>query len=235
MTIPDLMPNLAAMKKIIIAFILIISVLNVNSQEFGVFAGPQMTSAKYTVQDVQQKDDSKYGFQLGAMMKVPFEGNFYFAPMAFYSMKGYKVKFDRFAYPPDVDAIDNNVTLHTFELAALLQFDLGKNPSHFFIKAGPSLDFQLFGKEKFNLNGGSAVNRNIPFSPADYGHFSANALAHFGYETASGFTIFAQYTYGLASINNKDLGPRISHRAFGISIGKYFNRKKIVIDTRNKE
>jgi hypothetical protein len=224
------------MKKIFTAIVLVLTALSASSQvEAGIFAGPQMTSVKYTIDGAQQKDRSKYGFQAGVALKVPFEGNLFFAPMAFYSMKGYKVTFDRFVYPPDVNATDNDVSMHTFELAALLQWDLGKKPSHFFIKAGPSLDFQLFGKEKFNLNGSGSVDRSIKFSPADYGHYAANLLTHFGFESASGFMVFAQYSYGVGSINNKDLGPRIRHRAFGISIGKYFNKKKIVLDTRNIE
>lgn len=208
----------------------------VNGQNrFGIFGGPQITTARYSVEGHKQKTDNKYGFQAGATMKVPFEGSLYFAPTAFYSMKGYKVAFTQFAFPPDQNATDNNTVLHTFELAALLQVDLGANPGHFFIKGGPSLDFQLFGKEKYNLQNGGEVNKSMKFDYAAYGHFSANAIAIFGYETIDGFSIFAQYSHGLASINNADMGPKIKHRAYGITIGKYFNNKKIVIDTRNRE
>ena len=35
-------------------------------------------------------------------------------------------------------------------------------------------------------------------------------------------------------MNNFDNGPRIGNRAFGITIGKYFKRNKVVIDTKNK-
>ncbi|MGB3006067.1 MAG: porin family protein [Chitinophagaceae bacterium] len=206
-----------------------------SQNQFGIFAGPQVTTAKYSVLNVNQKTNNKYGFQAGVTMKVPFESNLYFAPEAFYSLKGYKVAFTTFAYPPDATATDNNTTIHTFELAALLQVDLGSKPSHFYIKAGPSLDFQLIGKETFNLNTGGSVSRNMKWGPAEYGHFSANLLTRFGYETKSGFMIFAQHTLGPASINNADFGPRIRHRAYGLSIGKYINRKKILIDTRNKE
>jgi hypothetical protein len=91
------------------------------------------------------------------------------------------------------------------------------------------------GKETFNQSSGGSVSRNMKFGFADYGRIGANFLAHFGYETGSGFVFFAQYTYGIGSINNADGGPHIFHRAFGISIGKYLNREKIVIDTRNRE
>lgn len=204
--------------------------------QVGFFAGGQTSTASYAINSIKQKKDYKYGFQLGMNMKVPFEGNIYFNPAVFYSLKGYKVSFTQFAFPPDTNAIDNDVRLHTFEIAPMLQIDLGKNPSHCFIKFGPSLDFQLFGKEKFNRkNGGGPVDRNMKFGFTDYGHFAANFLAQFGYESSSGFMVFAQYSLGLASINNADNGPRIRHRVYGISIGHYLKNKKIIIDTRNRE
>lgn len=202
---------------------------------FGFFAGPQAISADYKVKEVKQSTTMKAGFQAGAMMKVPFENRLFFAPQVFYSMKGYKVKLNGYAYPPDVNAIDNDVTMHSLELAALLQVDLGNKPSHLYIKAGPTLDFLLFGKEKFNLKNGGNVSRNMKWGPGEYGHYAANLIGQIGYEDKSGLVIFAQYSYGATTINNADGGPRIGNRIFGISIGKYLNRKKIVIDTRNRE
>jgi len=224
------------MKKNYFLFVTLFITLYANCQtEWAFFAGPQATNTNYVAQGVKQKSTSKYGLQAGVAMKVPFEGKLFFAPEGFYSLKGYKVTYSRFVYPPGPTAADNNTTVHCFELAALLQYDLGSNPSHLFIKAGPSLDFQLFGKEKFNLTGGGSVNQKMKFGPGEYGRYSANLLAQLGYETASGFMIFAQYTHGAANLNNADGGPAFRHRAYGISFGKYFNRKKIVMDTKNKE
>jgi hypothetical protein len=205
---------------------LFISVV-VNSQvEVGFFAGPQATGARYTILNQKQKNELKYGFQAGIGLKVPFEDKLFFSPAAFYSLKGYKITLTQFVYPPDSNAKDNNTTIHTFELAALLQYDLSSKPSHVYIKAGPSLDFHLFGKETYNLKAGGSVSRKMPFSvDGDYGHFSANMLMQLGYETGSGFMIFAQYTHGMASTSNQDGGPKIRHRAYGIFIGKYLNRK----------
>jgi hypothetical protein len=215
---------------------LFISLFAISQVEVGIFAGPQATGARYTILNQKQKNEIKYGFQAGVALKTPFEGNLYFAPAAFYSLKGYHITLTQFVNPPDTNAIDNNTRIHTFEMAALLQYDLGNKPNHFFIKAGPSLDFHLFGKETFNLKAGGAVNRKMTFSTdGDYGHFSASMLTQIGYETGGGLLFFAQYTHGMASTNNEDGGPKIRHRAYGISIGKYLNRKKIVIDTKNKE
>lgn len=212
----------------------ILSLTAKSQLQFGVFGGPQTTSASYTVQSVKQKTSFKGGFILGAGLKVPFENQLFFAPSIYYSMKGYKVAFNRFVYPPDSFAVDNNTTFHSVETAALLQFDFSTRPDHFFIKIGPSLDFQLFGKEKFNTDQGF-VDRKIEFGYTKYGRYSANMHLQFGYEMSNGFFFQGNYSHGLANISNKDGGPRIRHRVFGITLGKFLGNSKIVVDTRNKE
>jgi hypothetical protein len=224
------------MKKFYVLFILAGIVISTHAQPvFSIFAGPQSTSAKYTVRGYKQSTSNKYGFHLGAVMKVPFDNNLFFAPTAFYSLKGYKVALKQKAFPPDTLAVDDNTTIHTFELGLLLQYDFSKKANHFFIKAGPSLDLQLAGNEKFNLENGSSVDQKMKFSFGDYGHFGANMLLQFGYETSHGFSISAMYGHGIGSINNADYGPAIHHRVFGMSLGKYFTSKKITMDTRNRE
>jgi hypothetical protein len=217
------------MKKIIFLSVLIaFTSVCYGQSRFGIFAGPQTTTAKYTIAKRKQSNNYKYGFQVGAGWKIPFDNKLFFTPAAFYSLKGYKVKFNRYVRPPEIKAIDNNTSIHTFELAFLLQYDLDNQASHFFIKAGPSFDFQLFGKEKFNLkNDGGLVDRSMTYSLYDdYGRYSVNLLLQFGYETGGGITIFGQYSHGLISLNNAEDGPRIHHRVYGISIGKYLNKKR---------
>jgi Outer membrane protein beta-barrel domain len=223
-------------KAAFLLFSLIVFSLSYSQVEVGLFAGPQATGARYTILNQKQKNEIKYGFQAGVGLKVPFDEKLFFSPAAFYSLKGYKITLTQFVYPPDTNATNNNTTIQTFELAALLQYDFSKKPGHVFIRAGPTLDFHLFGKETFDLKASGSVSRKMKFSiDGDYGRFSANMLGQIGYETGSGFMIFIQYTHGMANTSNEDKGPAIHHRAFGISFGKYLNRKKIVIDTRNKE
>jgi hypothetical protein len=223
------------MKKIIVCLLVTFIAFAGDAQPIpGIFAGPQMTASKYTVYGKKQPNTWKYGFNAGFMLKVPFDNKLYFSPLAFYSLKGYKVRFNQRVFPPDTLAVDNNTTIHTFELGALLHYDFGNNHG-FFLRFGPSLDFQLFGNEKFNKTDNTSVDKQMKFDFANYGRFGANMLLHVGYETKSGFVFTAQYTHGMGSINNADGGPRIRHRAFGISIGKYLKKKNITIDTRNIE
>jgi hypothetical protein len=202
--------------------------------QVSVFAGPQITTARYKVDDAKQKTEYQIGFQAGAGLKTQFEGRLYFSPSVFYSLKGYKVKFDKYTFPPDPEATDNKVTVHTFEIAPLLQLNFSDAPDHLFIQFGPSVDLQLFGKEKFNLFSGESVNQNLKFGYASYGRYSTSAIFRLGYEKENGFIFFAQYSLGLTSINNADNGPVIRHRTAGISIGKYLNSRKMVLDTRNR-
>jgi hypothetical protein len=212
--------------KILFSAIVLLLTVSVNSQvQYGVFAGPQVTGVRYVIDGKKQESSLKIGVNAGFQMNIPFENGLSFAPSIMYNLRGYKVKFDRPVFPPDSSAIDNNTRFHTIELAFLLQHDFGTDDNHFFIRFGPSLDFALFGNEKFNTNMNIHVDRAMKFSFSDYGHFLASAIIQFGYETESGLYFYAHYNYGLTTMNNWDYGPNIGNRAAGISIGKYFKKK----------
>ena len=221
--------------KILFSTIILLLTLSANSQvSYGVFAGPQVTGADYTIRGKKQESTSKIGVNAGFQFKVPFEGRLSFAPSVMYNLRGYKVKFDSPAFPPDSSAIDNNTSYHTFELAFLLQHDFNLKPGHFFIRVGPSLDFILVGNETFNTNMNTTVDRPMKFSFGDYGAYLASVILQFGYEAKNGLFGYIHYNYGLISMNNADNGPSIDNRAVGFTIGKYFKKKKVVVGTQNK-
>ena len=209
------------MKLLLSAFILFLT-LSVNSQvKYGLFAGPQLTGVRYTIDDKKQESSIKVGVNLGFQMKVPFEGRLSFSPAIMYNLRGYKVKFDGISFPPDSSAIDNNTSFHTIELAFLLQHDFKIEPGHLFFRIGPSLDFALFGNETYNTNTNTTVDKPMKFSFGDYGHYLASAIFQFGYEAKNGWYGYAHYNYSLTTMNNADYGPGIGNRAAGITIGKY--------------
>ena len=210
-----------ARKFFVFVFLIIISE-NVSSQvRIGFFLGPQATSANYEVIEKEQPADYKIGVQAGITSKIPVEYQLYFSPAVYYSLKGYKVTFNNPSYPPGEDARSNNVSVHTLEIAPLFHFDLSKKPSHPFIQFGPAIDVALFGKEEIVLKNGDKVNRDMKFSFEDYGRFTSSAIARLGYKLQNDLFFFGHVTYGLGSMNNADNGPKIRHRIYGISIGKY--------------
>jgi hypothetical protein len=213
------------MKKILLSVTLLICLQSFSQFKTFVFAGLQGNTAKYSIDGTKQNTSFKIGGQAGIGMKVPFEGRLSFVPSFFYSMKGYKVKYNRSSPFPEPTATNNSTNIHCIELAAMLQHDFSNNPDHFFVRVGPSLDFQLFGNEEIQTNTNTTIDRKMPFDYDKYGHYSGNAHLHVGYEKANSFFVYAQYTYGLASINNYDLGPQIRHRNVGISFGFYLKKK----------
>lgn len=222
--------------KILFSAIILLLSISVNSQvRLGAFVGPQVTGVRYVIDEKKQESSLKLGVNAGLQMKVPFEGRLSFAPSIMYNLRGYKVKFDKPSFPPDRSAVDNNTSFHTVELAFLLQHDFNTNDAHYFIRFGPSLDFALFGHEEFNTNMNTKVSRSMKFGFGDYGHYLVCAIAQFGYETQNGFFFYTYYNYGLTTMNNADYGPSIGNRAAGITIGKYFNSSKVVVDTKNRQ
>src|SRR5215218_5458213 len=164
---------------IVCSLIILFSTPGLSQVTYGIFGGPQLTSAKYKVEDVHQPTEFKLGAQLGATMKIPFDNRLYFGPAVYYSMKGYKVKLNKPSFPPAEAAINNEVTLHTLELAPLLHLDFSNQPNHFFVKFGPAIDIAFSGKEKFDTLGGtSPIERPMHFAFTEYGRFTAQAIVH---------------------------------------------------------
>lgn len=205
-----------------------VSIIGKAQVQLAFFAGPQATSARYTVTKIRQPAQFKYGLMAGMASKVEFENQLYFFPSVYYSIKGYKVSLNNPAFPPTEFAKNNNTTLHTIEIAPLFQIDFNKKPAHPFVRFGPAVDAAISGRERFDtvsLSGKSAtVDRPMIFSFGDYGRFSAQAVLHFGYETGKGLMFFAFYECGFGSMNNADHGPKIFHRIAGISAGWLFER-----------
>ncbi len=217
------------MQKLLSLSVYLFLLLPARSQlQWGFFGGPQMTGARYFINNQKQSTSFKQGFNLGVGCKVPFQHRLYFTPAFFYSLKGYKVNFTQYVYPPDSLAIDNNTTIHTVELTPLLDIDLSDQPSHFFFRFGPSLDFQIHGTEKYHLANGTLVTHTMKIrTDGDYGFVGANLIGQLGFETSKGFYILAHYSHGIGSINNEDRGPRIYHQALSLILGFYFNKEKV--------
>jgi Outer membrane protein beta-barrel domain len=215
------------MKRIIVFFAALFCFITAFSQvQFQIFAGPHISSTHYSIESVEQPTDTKVGFHFGAGYKIPFEGILFFSPAISYAMRGYKVQFNQPSFPPDLLAIDNDVTFHELDVDPLLQFDLSKKPSHLFIKAGPSFNFILWGNEKYNLATGESVDRAMKFSTTNsYGRYNASLTTQFGYETSKGFTISVYYLRGMISMNNEEQGPSIYNSMYGFTFGKFFKSK----------
>ena len=212
------------MKGFFIFSVTLLCVLTSSAQvKIGVFAGPATSSASYSVKGNSQPTDHKYGLQLGVGCKIPFENHLSFSPDLAYRLLGYKVTFNTPSFPPDLLATDNNTSMHEIDIDVLLQLDFGKNPSHFFVKAGPSFGAILAGNESYNLQTGEHVDRSMTFSVLNsYSRYNAAVVVESGYESSGGFMVYANYVQYFFSMNNEDEGPSIRNHLFGLTFGKSF-------------
>jgi hypothetical protein len=199
----------------------------------GIYGGVQSTTAGYKVREKKQTTESKTGVQLGLTLKVPFDNHLFFSPAISYSLKGFKVQLTDSASIPGKNVINNDVTVHTIDIAPLFQIDLSENPSHLFVRFGPSVDVAFKGKETVTLKDGKLEERKMKFASEYYSPITTDATVHLGYETKGGFFVFGHYNHGLGSMNNSDYGPKIRNRVIGLSLGFYFGgRNPNVFDTR---
>lgn len=216
------------MKPGIYPFLLLLclfSFIKTNAQ-LTIFGGPQMTSAEYSIRGASQPTEYKLGFMGGVGLKTLIEGPVYFSPLLFFSRKGYKVSFDRPAFPPDSGAINNNTTVNTIELAPLIQINFSKKDNYGFLRLGPSFDFNLSGKEKFDSTNNKRITKDMVFSFSNYSHATISMNAQTGFQHKNGFTAFVFINVGVSSFNNADYGPKIFHQSGGVAVGWKLGKKR---------
>ena len=196
-----------------------------TNAQLTIYAGPQVTSAKYSIREVKQETDYKIGYMAGLGYKTFIEGDFYFAPHLTYSRKGYKVKFDRPNYPPDSGAVNNNTSINTIDLSPMVQFDFSKKESYGYVRFGPSFEFNLSGTETFDSSDIKTITRKMAFDFGTYSHATISMNFQTGFQHKSGFTAYLFYNLGIGSLNNADYGPKIFHRVAGLALGWRLGKK----------
>lgn len=190
-----------------------------------IFAGPQMTTANYSIRNAKQETEWKTGFIAGLGLTNQVEGPVYFSPSLYFNRKGYKVTLDRPSVPPGTAAKNNNTTINTIALAPLLQFNLSKQKSHFFVRLGPAIEVAVSGTETFDTAANESVTRSMLFDPTGYSRTTAFANFHLGFEQQNGLGFSVHYEHGLSSLHNADRGPIILHRVVGASLQWRFRKK----------
>lgn len=151
-------------------------------------------------------------------MTTLVEGPLFFAPSLSFSRKGYKVTYDRPAFPPDGKATNNNVSLNTMALSPLVQLNLSNSENLFFLRFGPAIEVALSGQETFHTSDGKTVERSMTFSSTAYCRTTIFGAFQLGLQHKSGLGLFAFYEHGLSSLNNADFGPVIKHRVGGLAL-----------------
>jgi hypothetical protein len=174
------------MKKIILGFAFIASVVAVKAQDaagaaFGIKAGANFANIKYTVDGDSESGDMKIGFHVGGFANIPLGETFAFQPELVFSQEGAK---------QEIQGIDEDakVNLSYLNVPLLLQY----NASGFFAETGPQVGFLIGAKAKFDDEDTDVKD--------DFETINLSWAVGLGFKSASGLGFGARYNLGLSNL-----------------------------------
>jgi hypothetical protein len=202
------------MKKIILGFAFIASVVAVKAQDaagpaFGIKAGANFANLKASSGDDDESMDMKIGFHVGGFVNIPIGETFAFQPELVYSAEGAK---------ESEDDDELKINLGYINVPLLLQY----NASGFFAETGPQVGFLLSAKSKFDI-GGDETETDIK---DELKGTAFSWVVGLGFKTQSGFGVGARYNLGLSNIvdTDDDDAGKLKSNVIQVSIFKTLGR-----------
>ncbi|WP_410222424.1 porin family protein [Pedobacter sp.] len=201
-----------------------------NDARFGVKAGVNLSSLKYSGENAGQLDQySKniVGFNVTAYGDFGVANNFFIQPGISLQNKGGKIEGNIFG---GTGKIEQNVMAIEVPVNAVLRIPTG-DVGAFQISAGPYAAFNISGKYKNSVTGSSSTisgDRDMNFGSKNSDDMSSmdfGANFGLGYRIASGFSIGANYGLGLSNLipsNQKSNDNKVSNRVLGFTVGYSF-------------
>jgi len=199
-----------------------------QSVNFGVKAGINFSTERYSTSEPGLTRGSKTGFHMGVIADLPIQ-QFSIQPGLYFITKGGTDTYQgSYLNTPNSDFKQlSNTRLNYLELPVNLLYHLKITPEfNAFFGAGPYLGYGLSGKTHTTYSGyiQGAVDQSLSFREnqlAGYKNpdFGANFMIG---ERLKHFTLDVNYSLGLVNVFN--LGPqnKIENRALGVSAGYLF-------------
>jgi Outer membrane protein beta-barrel domain len=206
------------MKKNITVLALLLATINISAQvKIAAKGGWNFSTANATYADVKQPSDFTFGYGIGAMAKVPFDGLLHFSPSVMINKRGFIVK------PLTGNNKSEQYSITYIDLVPSLSVDFPVSKHSFVVSLGPDFGFTNFGKSNITDNNNVVTSEKMKFGYGAYGWFDLGLNASVGYHMKKVF-VEVGYMYGLASINNNEETDlrNIRNRMLGLNIGYYF-------------
>lgn len=126
-------------QKIVVLFIMLYSIININAQRAGVKAGLNLSQAVYEVEGLGITTSNLVGFQAGLVGELTFTENFHLNSGLLYTVKGVKVTF------LGVD-VDFPISFLELPLNVAYKHDLGN--ARVYAQSGPYIALGVSAKSK---------------------------------------------------------------------------------------
>ncbi len=206
------------MKRFIICFAALVMVTAIKAQvKVAAKAGWNYSSARAVYSGVKQSTDFAFGYGIGVMAKVPFDGVLHFSPSVMINKRGFTIK------PTAGNNKTEQYSITYLDLVPSMSFDFPIHSNSIVIGAGPDFGFTNFGKVKATDINNITSSQKLKFGYKDYGWFDLGMNFSAGYHTKKIF-VEAGYLLGLASVNNNEENDQrnIRNRMLSLNIGYYF-------------
>jgi len=165
-----------------------------------------------TSNDLLNKEEYKTGFQIGALIEIPFGEKFSLQPEILYSTQGVKgiVPLLYVPYPgaPAPEPVFGEYTLDYIKIPVLAKIYLIKN---FSLEIGPSFNFLTNDELKYNSITKNDLAKNFEFG----------GVIGLSYKIKSKFFVNANYFNGFSDVSKSDFKEPKNY-GFSIGIGYLF-------------
>mgnify|MGYP003627354696 FL=1 len=195
-------------KTLLIISLTILTITTVKSQEkiqFGVLGSVNFTSM--TSNDLLNKEEYKTGFQIGALVEIPFGKKFSLQPEILYSTQGVKgivpLYYDVIPGAPAPEPVFGEYTLDYIKIPVLAKIYLIKN---FSLEIGPSFNFLINDEFKYNSITYTDLTKSFEFG----------GVIGLSYKIKSRFIVNAKYFSGFSDVSKSDFAKP---KNYGFSIG----------------
>lgn len=189
------------MRKIFLVAAMAVSALAVNAQAtFGVKAGANFSSLKYSGDGEDDNTDTKVGLNIGGLANIPVSSMFSFQPELVFSMEGGE---------DEQDGEDYKLKMNYINVPLLLQY----NASGFIAETGPQVGF---------LMSADAELGDVEIDVKDQMEtVNLSWAIGLGYKMTSGFGVNARYNLGLSNIAKESEGD-FKTKANTIQVGVFY-------------
>ncbi len=206
------------MKKWIVILVAVIAAkTSVAQVKVAVKGGWNYSTAKAVYAAIKQPTEFTFGYGIGVLAKVPFDGVLHFSPSVMINKRGFIVK------PLTGTNKSEQYSIIYLDLVPSMSVDFAKGDNSFVISLGPDFGFTNFGKLKTTDVNNVTTKEKLKFGFGSIGWFDIGLNASVGYHMKKIF-VEAGYMYGLASINNNEENDmrNIRNRMLSLNIGYYF-------------
>lgn len=157
-----------------------------------------------------------HGAYAGLQIKIPFDNRLYFKPFIDVHYRGMELET---ALPDQYRKIEE-VQIRVAPLLHLQISGEKNKPGGWFVHAGPSIGFGVWGRQTRQDGNNNAVTQNLKYGFQSYGRYDFTIHVGLGYETRGGLQLHADYNHGMSNMINTEFGPLLKFRYLsgGISI-----------------